>query len=162
MKNLITIIVLIFIVTINTFAQIENVEEVVTVEGIDKDNLFNRADNFFVTAYKSANAVIQSKDISTGKIIGKGVIVIPAMWGEYQVDHTVSIYVKDGRYKYTISVSRVKIVYGKGIKTFSPNDYPKSWAGKKKFYAKMDVKLIALQASIKNTLNVEAETEEDW
>jgi len=72
---------------------------------VPKDILYNRAKEWFVKAFKSSNDVIQLDDKESGKIIGKGNFSISkSMWlTDSQVDFTITIMVKDGRYKYIVS-----------------------------------------------------------
>ncbi len=81
--------------------------EVIKIDSVNKDELYNRAKRFFVSTYKSANDVIQLDDKENGQIIGKGIIVVNYNMGiaGYQktnVYHTITITAKDGRYKYEI------------------------------------------------------------
>lgn len=82
---------------------------IITVDGVSKDELYKRARLFIVKNYKSANAVIQLDDKESGHIIGKGVLTVVTDGGdllgasETKVNHTISIMVKDGRYKYEVS-----------------------------------------------------------
>lgn len=84
-------------------------EEVVTVAGANKDELFKRLDHWFNSYYKNPTSVIESKDATIGSIKGKYRIdlftTVPnqpkAKKGlEY---YTIEVNVKDGRYKYTVS-----------------------------------------------------------
>ena len=80
---------------------------VVKVEGVSKDDLYTRSREWFARTFKSAKAVIQMDDKAAGKIIGKGyaegsyVVLISAM--KFDMWYTVSITVKDGRYRYELS-----------------------------------------------------------
>lgn len=80
---------------------------VVKADGLTKDELYTRAREWFAKTFNSAKDVIQMDDKSAGKIIGKG-----AANGSYfyllttirfTLYYTVSITVKDGRYRYEIT-----------------------------------------------------------
>lgn len=75
--------------------------KVIEVPGVSKSELYDRAYAWFVSTYKSAKDVIQMADKESGKIIGKGWFTHP--FSKLKVDHSVTITVKDGRYKYTIT-----------------------------------------------------------
>ena len=72
---------------------------------VPKDILYNRAKEWFVKAFKSSNEVIQLDDKESGKIIGKGNFSINRTMylTDSRVDFTMTIMVKDGRYKYIVS-----------------------------------------------------------
>lgn len=79
--------------------------EVVEVPGATQAQLYARAYEWVAKAYNSANAVVQMHDKDSGKIIGKGVTRVLTRGGAElgYVRHTLSIYVKDGRYKYELT-----------------------------------------------------------
>lgn len=82
--------------------------DVVQVDGTNSETLFTRAREWFAYSFKSAQNVIQMEDKEAGKLIGKGAssVTIKAMGGEFPggyIDFTVSIQVKDGRYKYDLT-----------------------------------------------------------
>lgn len=77
------------------------------VSSVSKDELYIRAREWFARIFVSAQDVIQMDDKAAGKIIGKGVyknlktgIFVDNTTTIY---YTVSITVKDGRYRYEIS-----------------------------------------------------------
>lgn len=77
---------------------------VIEVPGITQAQLYSRAYEWVAKNYNSAQDVIQMQDKETGKIIVKGRTNAyfkghPFGW----VTHTLSIYVKDGKYKYDIT-----------------------------------------------------------
>lgn len=82
-------------------------QEVIKVEGVSKDELYLRAREWFARTFVSSQEVIQMDDKQGGKIIGKGVssgsysiMLSPIL---YYLNYTVSVTVKDGRYRYEIS-----------------------------------------------------------
>lgn len=82
-------------------------QEVVKVEGATKDELYVRAREWFARSFKSSKSVIQMEDKEAGKIIGKGsssgLYTVLMSTVPYKLDFTVSITVKEGRYRYEIS-----------------------------------------------------------
>lgn len=83
-------------------------KEVVFVDSLsNKQELFSRAREWFAKAYKSSTSVIQMEDKENGKIVGKALIPIFYKYMGMQpggnINYTISIYVKDGRYKYEIT-----------------------------------------------------------
>lgn len=83
--------------------------EVVYVDSLaNKQELFSRAREWFAKAYNSANNVIQMEDKENGKIVGKALIQVyhKSLGSNLPVGHinyTISIYLKDGRYKFEIT-----------------------------------------------------------
>jgi hypothetical protein len=83
--------------------------EVVYVDSLaNKQELFSRAREWFAKAYKSSTNVIQLEDKESGKILGKALIQVyhKSMGSNYPsgyINYTISIYVKDGRYKYEVT-----------------------------------------------------------
>jgi len=79
-----------------TFTEVVIVDSTTT-----KDQLFERAQDWFVKAYGSGKEVIQLADKELGKIIGKALIPFGKDMG--YIYYTISIYVKDGKYKYVLT-----------------------------------------------------------
>lgn len=82
---------------------------VVKVDSISKNELYNRAKLWMASAYNSSNDVIQIGNKEEGQIIGKAsikylsrVFVGSATTGGY-IKYTIKIFVKEGRYKYEIT-----------------------------------------------------------
>jgi len=86
-----------------------NYSEVVFLDSsITKQELFSRAREWFAKAYKSSLNVVQMEDKESGKIIGKALMQVyhKALGANYPsgyINYTISIYLKDGRYKYEIT-----------------------------------------------------------
>lgn len=84
--------------------------EVVEMPNVIKDALYSRAYEWFAKSFKDAKNVIQMQDKDAGKIIGKGIfdgINVKCCMGLSSVigyvQFTLSIYLKDGKYKYEIT-----------------------------------------------------------
>ena len=83
--------------------------EVIYVDSLaNKQELFSRAKEWFAKAYKSSTNVIQMEDKESGKIIGKALMQVyhKAFGSNYPsgyINYTISIYIKDGRYKYEVT-----------------------------------------------------------
>lgn len=85
--------------------------EVVYVDSLaNKQELFSRAREWFAKAYKSSTNVLQMEDKENGKLVGKALIKVyfKAFIGNQYfpggyINYTISIYIKDGRYKYEIT-----------------------------------------------------------
>lgn len=130
---------------------------VIHVESADKNTLYTRAKKWFVDTYKSAKDVIQLDDKENGEITGKGNFKISYYTRDPYISHTVSIFVKDGRYKYIITGFSYS---DNQNEKFSIVDFPKSWAGKKKLYMKVDEETKAIIASIEKFMK--SKPKDDW
>jgi hypothetical protein len=79
-------------------------EGVVDVPNASKADLYTRAYAWVANAYHSANAVVQMQDKDAGQLIIKGLTRVSSNGNDVGVvRHTLSIYVKDGRYKYILT-----------------------------------------------------------
>lgn len=130
---------------------------VVQVDSIDKNTLYTRAKKWFVDNYKSAKDVIQLDDKETGEITGKGNFKINYYTRDPYISHTISIFVKDGRYKYLIT----NFSYSDNQnEKFTIENFPKSWAGKKKLYTKVDEEVNSIIVSIEKFMKTKPK--DDW
>jgi hypothetical protein len=74
--------------------------DVIQISETDKNELYSRAKKWFVISYKSGKDVIQLDDKESGNIIGKGNFGVNYGGARNPIiSHTISISVKDGRYK---------------------------------------------------------------
>jgi hypothetical protein len=80
-----------------------------TVTG-NRDRIYIRANEWMVRTFNSSKSVIHMQDKEAGKIIGKAVFEVPGKTGLYgdlkgrdYVNYTISIDVKDGRYRCVLS-----------------------------------------------------------
>jgi hypothetical protein len=82
--------------------------EVVYVDtSTNRQELFSRGREWFAKAYKSSTNVIQMEDKESGKIVGKASMQVyhKALGSNYPsgyINYTISIYIKNGRYKYEV------------------------------------------------------------
>jgi hypothetical protein len=89
---------------------------VVDIQGITKGELFDRFSVWFAKTYVSSKEVIQLQSRESGTIIGKGAIpvtvtfpplgLVAGLYGETPygvVYYTISVYMKDEKYKYEIT-----------------------------------------------------------
>ena len=130
---------------------------VIQVDSVDKSTLYTRAKKWFIDNYKSAKDVIQLDDKENGEITGKGNFKIYYYTREPYISHTISFFVKDGRYKYIIT--NFSYTDNQSDK-FSIENFPKSWAGKKKLYSKVDEEAKALIISIEKFMKIKPK--DDW
>lgn len=82
-------------------------EEIVAVPGDDKQVLYARGREWFVTFYNSAEDVLQMEDKESGKLIGKAFseITVSSLGIAFysRLHYTVSLAVKDNKYRCIIS-----------------------------------------------------------
>ncbi|MCO5268734.1 MAG: DUF4468 domain-containing protein [Brumimicrobium sp.] len=97
-------VILLISIPLFSFCQEENtnkeIEKIVEVPEMNKANLYSNALSFFANNFKSANDVIQMKDETSGKVIGKGIVKN----GNANRNIKIAIDVKDNKYRYTITI----------------------------------------------------------
>jgi len=130
---------------------------VVQVDSADMNTLYLRAKKWFVMTYKSAKDVIQLDDKENGEITGKGDFKIEYYNLAPNISHTISIFVKDGRYKYVITQFSYSDTLGN---KFAIEDIPKVWIGKKKLCAKVDEEAQVIIMSIEKSMKMK--TDDNW
>lgn len=75
---------------------------VVEVPGLSKDQLYTRAYDWMLRTFRTSNNVVQKKEVA--QVVGSGAWPIVLFHQESgYVIHTLTVYVKDGRYKYVLS-----------------------------------------------------------
>lgn len=82
--------------------------EVVTVDSASPADLYSRAREWFAKTYKSSKNVLQMDDKDAGKLVGNALLQVyyKALGAQHDggnINYTISIYLKDGRYKYEIT-----------------------------------------------------------
>lgn len=94
--------------------------DVVKVDSVSQADLFVRARQWYNETFKSAKDVLQINDKETGELSGKGYLTVVVKYrymGQRSYLSTcrtsISVWVKDGRYKYSFSNLQV---------TVGPND----------------------------------------
>lgn len=157
--------------------------EVIQVDGVSKDELYNRAKKWFSSAYRDANKVIKDESKSDGSITAKakmlynsGVLSGSAIT-EGAISYDITIAARDGRYKYVISnfihTPFDNELYGNfglittseeapkvKLKLGTTNGWRKKvWNDIKK---QIDEYTPALIEDMKSGMNKAAPTEEDW
>ena len=130
---------------------------VVNCDSMTKEALYLKAKRWFIKTYNSGKDVIQLDDKENGEITGKGNFQIDYYARAPYISHTVSIYVKDGKYKYIIS----QFAYADNQNNNFPiEDFPNGWAGRKKLYTKVNDEVNLIIQSIDKAM--QAKTNTDW
>ena len=136
---------------------------VVTVDSVKATELYIRAKLWLADAYKSSKDVIQVEDKEAGQIVGKGIASVN--WqstfmsiSETKVYHTITIQVKDGRYRYEISSFLVKYDYKSGNTIQHAESTLIQWSknreeNSKKYFANVDEVFKKLIASLEKAMN---------
>lgn len=82
--------------------------EIIKVDSVSKDELYSRAREWFARTFVSSKNVLEMDDRQAGKLIGNGaksgfyygLLMTPV---DYTLTYEISVYIKDGRYKYEIA-----------------------------------------------------------
>jgi hypothetical protein len=82
--------------------------KVVEVEGINKDELWQRVNDYFIYTYRSGKDVIQFQDKENGQIIGRGLFDTRVRSGlglyDYDCWHILKVEVRDEKIRITVSL----------------------------------------------------------
>jgi len=88
--------------------EVKQYSDIVVVDStITKNELYSTFMDWIAKNYVSAQNVIQYQDKEEGKIVAKGLfkVYLNGLYGPEEagyIYHTISLYVKNGKYKYTI------------------------------------------------------------
>ncbi|HAQ19604.1 MAG TPA: hypothetical protein DCR40_10295 [Prolixibacteraceae bacterium] len=101
---------LLFILLIPFISFAQNYSEVIKVPGKNKNQLYVSGREWFAESFKSANNVLQMDDPISGKLIGKGSLIIVLPYNsalmtlpiKLSLEFTIKVSVKDSTYKYEI------------------------------------------------------------
>ena len=141
-------------------------------------DLYSSAREWFAKAYKSSNNVLQMDDREGGRIVGKALMQVyhRALGRDFPsgyINYTISVYVKDGRYKYEVTDfhhTGQLLSSGGSIPDMGPCEdflYPKKKRAKKTYdyyLEQMDLNTRALILSLRESMNTQTASleSEDW
>jgi hypothetical protein len=108
MKKL--IVMLLTLISVYTWGQVPlKYSEVIQVDSVSANELYNRAKLWLASSYNSSKEVLQIDNKNDGQIFGKALFVYkPTVFVSSEqikgnIDYAISITVKDGRYKYEVT-----------------------------------------------------------
>ncbi len=109
-KTIASIVIFITVITMRVNGQVQlTYTEVIPVDSISKNELYNSAKLWFTTVYNSAKDVLQMDNKDEGQIIGKAIIryypkvFVGSETTKGNINYIIKVFVKDGRYKYEIT-----------------------------------------------------------
>ncbi len=141
-------------------------QEVVLVEGVSANDLMARARTWVALAYKSAPDVTKLDDQS--KLIIKGLYHVAGKTvfaGEFNFNHTLTIDVKDGRFRYTMSDFVLTNPPGVARFEFPLEQYQAKsvkYKGLRDTLTRGKVEADALIASLKKAMQSPTPSDEEW
>jgi hypothetical protein len=142
------------------------IEKIVPVENVPKNNLYQRGLRWLVMSYRSANNVIQLQDSINGEIIGKGNLNTICWNKKIDVEHTIDILFKDGRFKVVVnqliitihnSANGIDYPHTESIETLKLNGKDKP-----KLYTAVNDEIEKLINDLTNSMQSESKAKEDW
>ena len=142
------------------------IEKIVPVENISKNNLYQRGLRWLVMSYRSANNVIQLQDSINGEIIGKGNLNTICWNKKIDVEHTIDILFKDGRFKVVVnqliitihnSANGIDYPHTESIETLKLNGKDKL-----KLYTAVNDEIEKLINDLTKSMQSESKAKEDW
>ncbi len=89
-------------------------EKVIEVSGKAKDQIYIKANGWFVETFNSAESVIEFQDKEAGKIMGKYVFTYSEGVYTYSVKQTVDIEMKEGKIRVKVNNPLYKATSGMG------------------------------------------------
>lgn len=89
-------------------------ERIIEIPGQTKDQIYIRANSWFVETFNSAESVIEFQDKEAGKIMGKYVFSYAEGVYTYSVKQTVDISIKDDKVRVIINNPLYKTTSGMG------------------------------------------------
>ncbi|HOY32118.1 MAG TPA: DUF4468 domain-containing protein [Bacteroidales bacterium] len=75
--------------------------EVITIDSVSKDILYSTAQSWFAKNFNDSKNVLEITDKESGKLFGKGKVALGNLHGS--LSFTITIIVKENKYKYTFS-----------------------------------------------------------
>jgi hypothetical protein len=142
---------------------------IVKVDSVSKDELYNRASTWFAKSFNSAQNVLQKNDRVDGVLIGRALFLhyMKGLLGENiqpgnAINYTISVYTKDGRYKYEITdFIYDNSPYGSSeIRTTKPNFQTKKYWNNVKQHCLDEANLLI--SSLKEEMNKPVSSKNDW
>ncbi len=134
--------------------------EVIQVEGLSRDALYDAARSWIALNFKSAQHVLQMDDKASGKLICKGNFVIYTgnfMPTEHRISFSLTIRVKEGRYKYILTDFTSKA----GVYDWGPLEDHKKRIMAQSMYPRTHSKASAFMASLKKHMSSATVQEDD-
>lgn len=137
--------------------------EVITVDSTSREALYYRSREWFAKTYNSSKDVLQMDDKESGNIIGKANIpmyytFLGSTSQNGYMNYTISIYLKDNRYKYEIT----NFIFDRGIggsesieHIYENGDYQSNRAIKlyNDYFQQVDTRINGIIESLKSAMN---------
>lgn len=141
-------------------------EEVIEVSGVSKADLYRRAYEWLAKIYRSANDVIQLNDKGAGQLVAQGLVRVYSKGRDAGVvRHTLTLYIKDGRYKYILTNLAHETSAQPGFYSGGPLEqseaklYPSGVFGAKRTWADIrqdaNVKMRSLLADLRASMSMQ-------
>lgn len=102
--------------------ELRSYEEVLELPGHSKDQLYIRANSWFVETFNSAESVIEFQDKEAGKLMGKYIFSYSEGVYTYNVKQTVDVEMKDDKVRVRITNPLYRATSGMG-ETYYNNSY---------------------------------------
>ncbi|MGH1516936.1 DUF4468 domain-containing protein [Chryseobacterium sp. JK1] len=164
------------------FCQELTYEEVIPVDSsVTKEELYNRARTWFAKSFKDEGEVLTIQDKDTGEISGNGSFryrtkkMFFGLWCIVgNIHFKINIYLKDGKYKYTIHSLTHEGSYfdgnrpiSYGLLTVDENAPQPSRGGAndkvwRDIKVKSDEKIVAIISDLRQAMTKNHETSNDW
>lgn len=129
---------------------------VAPVEGATSSELYSRAKAWVATAYRSAKDVIQLDDPNAAKLIVRGNFHVAVYTNDAWIRHTLTVEVKDGRFRYTLT----DFVFDNGYWSVPLEEEKKFTGQRKKLFGQVIAQAEATIVDMKKSMSSSSEKDE--
>ena len=143
-------------------------QEVVEMEGI-KDTLYNRATHWVNMHYENPQSVLITRDVNTGKLVGKHRIRMVdtdedgnVINSNTIVNYKFTIECKEGRYRYTFDSFTMKAQSKFPIERWLDKEDPMYTPVWEEYLAQVDRNILEIIESLKEAMKPVVVKNDDW
>ena len=139
----------------NAPVEMRSFEKIIEIPNVTKDEIYVKANSWFVETFNSAESVIEYQDKEAGKIMGKYVFSYTEGLYFYNVKQTISIDIKDNRIRVSI-YNPFSMITGDALNGSRSGSYSPlvTQAGVDKARSQWNKLVVSLEESLK--------TDSDW
>lgn len=132
-------------------AEMRSMQKVVEIPGLTQDEIYIRANSWFVSTFNSAESVIEFQDKESGKIMGKYVFTYGEGVYTFGVKQTVDVEMKEGKMRVSFTNPNYRTLSGMGETYYNTQYTPlETEAGVKRARAEWEQLVIDLTEYINN------------
>ncbi|MFV0197115.1 DUF4468 domain-containing protein [Empedobacter falsenii] len=123
-----------------------------------KNELYQKILQYTGQHFISANNQIQYKDENESKVIAKQTETVDFYGKPSKIFYNIIFDAKDEK----VRVQITDILFENNLKAFPAENYPKGWAGKKKFYSIIEDTSMSIIKHFEDKIKVNSSNNDDW